>query len=104
MIINERIREIESLDGYSLEKFNTYILDLLASYPQYSNIRFEVEYSYDYQVMYLRGDREETELEKEKREAHESREKALKEKARLSKIERDRATYNRLKKQFNDPS
>lgn len=101
MIINDRILVLYDLDGMTLKKLNGL---LEKAHPEYSNITFEVEYDYDGNTIYLRGDREETELEIKQREEKQFIIKKSKEEKEALKLKRDFEKYQKLKKQFDDLS
>lgn len=108
MIITERFKDISiyDLEGF-VDIFIASVERIKTEYSQYSNIQFEVEKEYDYGneytvVIYFKGDREETAEEKLKREINSAKGKALREKLKLQKLEKDRKLYESLKKKFEN--
>lgn len=91
-----------ALDGLTIESATSKLSELKKIYEErgYTNIRIVVDYSYESTYLQLKGDREETEKEYQKRAEKLNRQKALEALKATQKEKDELATYERLKKKY----
>lgn len=91
---------LDEFDGKTLEEAKVFIDTLISKYPEFTNLKFNLDSGYSNCSLEVHGKRPENEKEREVRERNEQREKERKEKADAKRRANDLKLLAKLKKQY----